>query len=159
MPRSILEIMALTLFEQFATISSAKTSSIFTNVSSSLGKVNKKIKLNNNNWMGVSVEDEKVTSRIDLLRECGAMIKFLSCEPLIGPLSNLNLKGVDWVIVGGESGHHPRKMNLEWVEDIQQQCKKARVAFFFKQWGGRQKKKNGRLLNGKEYNEMPTYSK
>ncbi len=132
---------------------------VLTKRASRLAKVSKELTWTSNIWMGVSVEDEKVTTRIDLLRECGAMIKFLSCEPLIGPLSNLNLMGVDWVIVGGESGHHPRKMNLEWVEDIQQQCKSARVAFFFKQWGGRQKKKNGRLLNGMEYNEMPPYSK
>ena len=82
-------------------------------------------------------------------------IKFLSCEPLIGPLPNLNLKKIDWVIVGGESGHRPRPMDADWVLDIQGQCEKSGVAFFFKQWGGRNKKANGRLLNGKTYDEMP----
>ncbi|SMD44805.1 protein gp37 [Aquiflexum balticum DSM 16537] len=108
-----------------------------------------------NIWMGVSVEDEKVTERIDFLRQCGARVKFLSCEPLIGPLSNLKLIGIDWVIVGGESGHKPRPMDPEWVLDIQEQCQQSNVAFFFKQWGGKNKKKAGRELNGKTYDEMP----
>lgn len=108
-----------------------------------------------NVWMGVSVEDERVTERIDFLRQCGARVKFLSCEPLIGPLSNLNLFGIDWVIVGGESGHKPRPMDPDWVLDIQEQCQQSNVAFFFKQWGGKNKKKAGRELNGKTYDEMP----
>jgi protein gp37 len=108
-----------------------------------------------NIWMGVSVEDERVTDRIDFLRQCGARVKFLSCEPLIGPLPNLNLTGIDWVIVGGESGHKPRPMDPEWVLDIQEQCTTSNVAFFFKQWGGKNKKKAGRELNGKTYDEMP----
>jgi protein gp37 len=108
-----------------------------------------------NIWMGVSVEDDKVIDRIDFLRKTKANVKFLSCEPLIGPLENLNLKGINWVIVGGESGYNPRPMNSNWVIDIQEQCKKSDVAFFFKQWGGRNKKANGRILNGKTYNEMP----
>lgn len=108
-----------------------------------------------NIWMGVSVEDERVTERIDFLRQCGARVKFLSCEPLIGPLSNLNLSGIDWVIVGGESGHKPRPMDPDWVLDIQEQCRQSNVAFFFKQWGGKNKKKAGRELNGKTYDEMP----
>ena len=82
-------------------------------------------------------------------------MKFLSLEPLIGSLPNLNLKKIDWVIVGGESGHKARPMNSDWVLDIQVQCKKADVAFFFKQWGGKNKKAAGRLLNGRTYNEMP----
>lgn len=108
-----------------------------------------------NVWMGVSVEDERVTERIDFLRQCGARVKFLSCEPLIGPLPNLNLTGIDWVIVGGESGHKPRPMDPDWVLDIQEQCQRSNVAFFFKQWGGKNKKKAGRELNGKTYDEMP----
>ncbi len=108
-----------------------------------------------NIWMGVSVEDERVIHRIDHLRNSGAEIKFLSLEPLIGPLPNLNLEGIDWVIVGGESGRKPRLMQTEWVEDIQQQCEVAGVAFFFKQWGGTNKKASGRLLNGRTYDEMP----
>lgn len=109
-----------------------------------------------NIWMGVSVEDEKAMFRIDDLRNTKARTKFLSCEPLIGPLSNMNLKGIDWVIVGGESGRKPRPMHSEWVFDIKKQCQKAKVAFFFKQWGGTNKKKAGRLLDGKTWDEMPT---
>ena len=108
-----------------------------------------------NIWMGVSVENEEFTYRIDWLRKTKAKVKFLSCEPLIGPLTNLNLRKIDWVIAGGESGHSPRPMNPDWVSDIQQQCENSDVAFFFKQWGGRNKKANGRELNGKAYSEMP----
>lgn len=109
-----------------------------------------------NIWMGVSVEDDRVVNRIDDLRECGAATKFLSCEPLIGPLANINLENIDWVIVGGESGPKSRPMEKTWVEDIQQQCIQQSVAFFFKQWGGFNKKLTGRLLNGKTYDEMPS---
>ncbi len=120
-----------------------------------LQQLHKKLKWTHNIWMGVSVENEKVRKRIDLLRETNAKVKFLSLEPLIGPLPNLNLGKIDWVIVGGESGHKPRPMNPDWVIDIQDQCKSKEVAFFFKQWGGKNKKANGRLLNGKIYDEMP----
>jgi len=113
------------------------------------------IKWTHNIWMGVSVENNIVTERIDLLRKTGAIVKFLSCEPLIGPLSNLNLQGIDWVIVGGESGKKSRPMKKEWVTDIKDQCLKANIAFFFKQWGGINKMKNGRLLEGKTWDEMP----
>lgn len=105
--------------------------------------------------MGVSVEDEKVTDRIDYLRRTDARVKFLSCEPLIGPLNNLNLNNIDWVISGGESGHRSRPMKADWVIDIQEQCEKSGAAFFFKQWSGRNKKANGRELNGRTYDEMP----
>lgn len=108
-----------------------------------------------NIWMGVSVENKTFTNRIDLLRQTNARTKFLSCEPLIGPLSNMNLKGIDWVIVGGESGRKPRPMKKEWVVDIKEQCQAADVAFFFKQWGGTNKKKTGNLLDGEKYLEMP----
>ena len=108
--------------------------------------------------MGVSVENESVVDRIDLLRETKARVKFLSCEPLIGPLPNLNLNKIDWVIVGGESGHTPRPMDSNWVIDIQDQCEQLDVAFFFKQWGGRNKKANGRILNGRTYDGMPNQS-
>lgn len=108
-----------------------------------------------NIWLGVSVEDEKVVDRIDDLRKTSALVKFLSCEPLIGPLSNLKLKGIDWVIVGGESGRKPRPMKAEWVLDIKNQCKANKIAFFFKQWGGTNKKKTGRKLNGRTYSQMP----
>lgn len=117
--------------------------------------VHKELRWTHNIWMGVSVEDERVMHRIDLLRKVKAKVKFLSCEPLIGPLPKLKLKNIDWVIVGGESGHRPRPMEAQWVLDIQDQCKREDVAFFFKQWGGRNKKANGRLLNGRTYDEMP----
>jgi protein gp37 len=106
-------------------------------------------------WMGVSVENEKVIHRIDDLRETDAHIKFLSIEPLLGSLSNLNLRGMDWVIVGGESGPKARPMKEEWVLEIKDQCESFGVPFFFKQWGGVWKKKTGRTLQGKTWDEMP----
>lgn len=108
-----------------------------------------------NVWMGVSVEDSRVKDRIDYLRQTGARVKFLSCEPLIGALPDMNLDKIDWVIVGGESGPKARKMDEDWVLDIMDQCKEADVRFFFKQWGGVNKKKTGREINGKTYDDMP----
>lgn len=118
-------------------------------------ELNDELKWTHNIWMGVSVEDERVKHRINYLRKSDARVKFLSCEPLIGPLPKINLKKIDWVIVGGESGRKPRYMNPDWVLDIQDQCEKADVKFFFKQWGGTNKKKAGRELNGKTYDDMP----
>jgi len=106
-------------------------------------------------WMGVSVENEDYVYRIDHLRRTKAKLKFLSLEPLLGPLRRLNLKGIDWVIVGGESGPGSRPMAQSWVIDIRDQCRKANVPFFFKQWGGFNKKKNGRSLVGRTWDEMP----
>ena len=108
-----------------------------------------------NIWMGVTVEDNTVTNRIDLLRQTGARIKFLSCEPLLTALPEMNLKSIDWVIVGGESGRTPRPIKEEWVLDIKDQCRMANAVFYFKQWGGTNKKKNGKSLQGKHYTEMP----
>ena len=108
-----------------------------------------------NIWLGTSVEDEQVTHRIDQIGKTGANTKFLSCEPLIGPLPDMNLTGIDWVIVGGESGYCPRPMRPEWVIDIKDQCESAGVPFFFKQWGGRNKKKEGRLLFDKTWDALP----
>lgn len=108
-----------------------------------------------NLWMGVTVENNEVIHRIDLLRKTGARVKFLSCEPLLTSLNNMNLRNIDWVIVGGESGRTPRPIKEEWVIDIKEQCKNTGVAFYFKQWGGTNKKKNGRLLEGKRYDKMP----
>jgi protein gp37 len=105
--------------------------------------------------MGVSVENESFLYRIDDLRETGASVKFLSLEPLLGPLPDMDLRGIDWVIVGGESGPGARPMEKCWVEDIQAQCSRAGIPFFFKQWGGVNKKKAGRKLNGRMYDEMP----
>lgn len=120
-----------------------------------LFKLDSELKWSHNIWMGVSVENHNEKHRIKLLRKTHAKVKFLSLEPLIGPLPNLNLKKIDWVIVGGESGNTPRPINPDWVIDIQEQCEKEDVAFFFKQWGGKNKKKAGRLLNGKTYDQMP----
>ncbi len=108
-----------------------------------------------NVWMGVSVEDERVVDRIDFLRQTPAKVKFLSCEPLIGPLDDLDLTHIDWVIVGGESGRGSRSMEKEWVKSTLRQCRDARVKFFFKQWGGVRKDMTGRVLNGRTYDEMP----
>jgi protein gp37 len=118
-------------------------------------KYDKKLDWGHNIWMGVSVENQKAVSRINMLQNTNARVKFLSCEPLIGPLINLPLEGIDWVIVGGESGRSPRPMNVDWVLDIQNQCESSKSKFFFKQWGGTNKKKSGRLLNGRTYDEMP----
>jgi protein gp37 len=108
-----------------------------------------------NIWMGVSVESDAYRSRIDELRTTRAAIRFLSLEPLLGPLQDLELHGIDWVIVGGESGPGARAMNPEWVLDLRDQCRVAEVPFFFKQWGGWNKKKTGRTLEGRVWDEMP----
>ncbi len=105
--------------------------------------------------MGVTVENRDYVHRIDCLRNTDAHIKFLSIEPLLGPIPNLNLSGIDWVIVGGESGPGARPMDPAWVLDIRDQCQEAGVPFFFKQWGGVQKKKAGRALAGRTWDEMP----
>jgi protein gp37 len=108
-----------------------------------------------NIWMGVSVESAEYVDRIDDLRRTGAHIKFLSLEPLLGPLADLNLEGIDWAIVGGESGPKARPVEEAWIVDIRDQCRAAGVAFFFKQWGGTNKKKTGRLLQGRTWDEKP----
>ncbi len=106
-------------------------------------------------WMGVSVESEDYLPRIDDLRQTGAHIKFLSLEPLLGPLPKLNLGGIDWVIVGGESGPDARPMHPDWVRQIRDRCVRESVPFFFKQWGGPVKSRTGRLLDGRTWDEMP----
>lgn len=108
-----------------------------------------------NIWMGVSIENENYNYRIDYLRRTGAKIKFLSVEPLIGPLGKLDLNQISWVIVGGESGPGARPLIQEWVLDIRNQCLSADVPFFFKQWGGVQKKRAGRILDGRTWDELP----
>jgi protein gp37 len=111
-----------------------------------------------NIWMGVSVEDARQMHRIDLLRSTHASLKFLSLEPLLGPLPGLDLDEIGWVIVGGESGPKARPMDPAWALDIRDRCVAARVPFFFKQWGGTNKKRAGRLLNGRVYDEMPKWT-
>lgn len=131
------------------------TFQILTKRSQRLLDLNPKIDWPRNVWMGVSVENEGYAFRIDYLRQTGACVKFLSLEPLLGPLPNLNLQGIDWVIVGGESGPGARPMAKEWVVEIKEQCLIAGVPFFFKQWGGVRKKHKGRLLQGRTWDEMP----
>ena len=128
---------------------------VLTKRSARLKKLNRNLRWAENIWMGVSVETEKYYKRIDDLRETNAHVKFLSLEPLLGSLPRLNLSGIDWVIVGGESGPGARPMRKEWVLDIRDQCLRSGIPFFFKQWGGVNKKKAGRQLEGHTWDEMP----
>lgn len=131
------------------------TFQVLTKRAERIKELNDSITWTKNIWLGTTVESQKVTHRIDYLRESGAYIKFLSIEPLLTPIINLNLKNIDWVIVGGESGAKARPMLKEWVVDIKNQCNIQDVPFFFKQWGGKNKKKAGRLLDNNTYDEMP----
>jgi protein gp37 len=106
-------------------------------------------------WLGTSVENADFVERIDHLRRTPATVKFLSLEPLLGPLEGMNLKGIDWAIAGGESGPGARPMPIEWVRSIRDQCIKAKVAFHFKQWGGVNKKRTGRMLDGRTWDQLP----
>ena len=108
-----------------------------------------------NIWLGTSIESEQWLRRLAQLKETGAQVKFLSLEPLLGPLPHIELDGVDWVIVGGESGPGARPMEADWVRDIRDQCKRSDVPFFFKQWGGVFKKRTGRTLDNRVWDEMP----
>jgi len=128
---------------------------VLTKRSERLLELNPEIEWLENVWMGVSIENEKYTYRIDHLRQTRAHIRFLSLEPLLAPLPNLNLCNIDWVIVGGESGPGARPMNRNWVTEIRDQCQHAKVPFFFKQWGGVNKKKKGRSLEGRTWDELP----
>ena len=128
---------------------------VLTKRSGRLLALSEKIDWPNNVWMGVSVESAAYVSRIDHLRKTAARTKFLSLEPLLGVLDNLDLTNIDWVIVGGESGPGARKLRSIWATSVRKQCKQARVPFFFKQWGGTHKKRTGRALNGRTWDEMP----
>lgn len=110
-----------------------------------------------NVWMGVSIENRRFVARADLLREVPAVIRFISAEPLLGPLERLNLSGIHWLIAGGESGHRHRRMRPEWVRELRDRCQAEGVAFFFKQWGGRTPKAGGRELDGQTWDELPTH--
>jgi protein gp37 len=132
------------------------TFQVLTKRSKRMLEINECIDWPENVWMGVSVENEKYTFRIDHLRATNALVKFLSLEPLLGPLLKLNLEGIDWVIVGGESGPGARPVKEEWIVAIRDQCLATSVPFFFKQWGGKQKKRNGRNLQGRTWDEMPS---
>lgn len=128
---------------------------ILTKRSERLAELSPQLPWPKNVWMGVSVENNDYTFRIDHLKRCGAVIKFLSLEPLIGPIENIALDGIDWVIVGGESGLGARHIDEKWVTRIRDECLASETPFFFKQWGGKNKKKNGRKLRGRTYDEMP----
>ncbi len=131
------------------------TFQILTKRSQRLRELSDELPWPSNVWMGVSVEDSRAVTRISDLLDVPAQVRFLSCEPLIGPLEKLPLMGVHWVIVGGESGPGARIMRPEWVESIHTQCRRESVPFFFKQWGGVRKDMTGRALHGRTYNEMP----
>jgi protein gp37 len=128
---------------------------ILTKRSERLATLSVELQWPENVWMGVSVENAHYAFRIQHLRLTAASLKFLSLEPLLGPLTDLDLSGIDWVIVGGESGPMARPMDRRWVTDIRDQCQQAAVPFFFKQWGGGRKKKAGRLLDGRTWDEVP----
>jgi len=108
-----------------------------------------------NVWMGVSIENRRFVHRADCLRQIPAAVRFISAEPLLGPLEGLNLDGIHWLIVGGESGARHRAMKLEWAQELRNRCNEEDIAFFFKQWGGRTSKAGGRQLNGRVWDEMP----
>jgi len=141
----------------FATMRSCQqhTFQILTKRSGRLRKLAAELAWPQNVWMGVSVEDARVLQRIQDLRAVPAAVRFLSCEPLIGPLDDLPLDGIHWVIVGGESGPGARPMQIEWIRGIFRKCRQSGVPFFFKQWGGVRKDLTGRKLNGRTYDEMP----
>jgi protein gp37 len=128
---------------------------ILTKRSERLAAMSSQLDWPRNVWMGVSVERADYAFRIDDLRRTDAATKFLSLEPLLGPLPRLDLRGMNWVIVGGESGPRARAMNPEWVRDLRDQCQRRRIPFFFKQWGGPNKKKAGRVLDGRTWDELP----
>lgn len=131
------------------------TYQILTKRAERLEALSAKLNWTQNIWMGVSVESAEYLWRIDHLRRTSAAIKFLSLEPLLGPLEHMNLQGVDWAIAGGESGPGARPVQTDWVRSIRDQCIKAEVAFHFKQWGGVNKKKTGRTLDGRTWDDFP----
>lgn len=128
---------------------------VLTKRSLRLARLSAQIDWPDNVWMGVSVENNAYTYRIDHLRQTGAHVKFLSLEPLLGPLPQLNLQGINWAIVGGESGPGARPMEADWVVDLRNQCQRAGVPFFFKQWGGTNKRRTGRMLENRTWDDMP----
>lgn len=134
------------------------TFQVLTKRSERLRQINNKLLWPDNIWMGVTVENRDYQYRIEDLSATSAKIKYISFEPLLGPVPNINLTDIDWVIVGGESGPGARPMSPKWVKDIRDQCVAKGVSFFFKQWGGFNKKKAGRLLDGRTWDEMPKLS-
>ena len=151
---SVTDDVILRLFKVM-TRASWHTFQILTKRAERLSQMNTQIDWPDNVWAGVSVENTDYLFRIDLLRATNAKTKFLSIEPLLGPIPHLDLSNIDWVIVGGESGPKSRKMEEGWVLQVRDSCIEQNVPFFFKQWGGTNKKKNGRLLEGRTWDEMP----
>jgi len=133
------------------------TFQVLTKRSLRLLELNSKISWPANVWMGVSVENDDYKFRIEHLRNIGAKTKFLSLEPLIGPIHNIDLNNIDWVIVGGESGPKSRPIEVDWVRELRDTCLTSKTPFFFKQWGGTNKKKTGRLLDDRTWDEMPKF--
>jgi protein gp37 len=144
---AVFNVMKLASIHQFQ---------VLTKRAERLARLSSRLAFGSNVWVGVSVESPQYYWRVEHLRGVPAAVRFLSCEPLLAPLDDLPLDGLDWVIVGGESGHGARPMRPEWVLDIRDQCEENQVAFFFKQWGGRQKKEAGRLLEGRTHDDMPS---
>ena len=145
------------IFEIFEVMNKAHwhTFQVLTKRPKRLAKLADKLNWTDNIWMGVTVEANEYVERVDYLRDCPAKIKFLSLEPLIDSVDKLDYTGIDWVIVGGESGYGARIIQKEWVLEIKDRCRNENIDFFFKQWGGVNKKKSGRLLDGEIYDEMP----
>ena len=123
-----------------------------------LAQLNDRINWTPNIWMGVTIENNKYLYRADLLRKCNAKLRFISAEPLVGEINDINLEQIDWLIVGGESGSQARPMDASWVRALRDKAQTEKVAFFFKQWGGTVKKKTGRVLDGQTYDEYPQKS-
>lgn len=131
------------------------TFQILTKRSHRLAEISANLRWTHNIWMGVTVESREFIERVQHLRHCNAKVKFISCEPLLGPILGLDLNRIDWVIVGGESGPKARPMRKEWATSIRDQCSEVAVPYFFKQWGGSNKKATGRMLDGRFWDEMP----
>lgn len=131
------------------------TFQVLTKRASRLSELEREIEWPENVWIGVSVEDMRVADRVDHLRRVDSAVRFLSCEPLLGSLADLDLEGMQWVIVGGESGPGAREMKVEWVKELRAACRRHHIPFFFKQWGGPVKSRTGRELDGRVYNEFP----
>lgn len=121
-----------------------------------LAELGPKLTWHPNVWMGVSIENRRFVHRADYLREVAPVVRFISAEPLLGPLRGLDLTGIDWLIAGGESGPRHRRLDIEWVRELRERCTEAEVAFFFKQWGGRTSKAGGRLLDERTWDQMPS---
>lgn len=145
------------VMEVFRVMTEARlhTFQVLTKRDDRLVELDRQITWPDNVWMGVTVERDDCQRRLSSLKSCGAAVKFVSFEPLLGPIHNANLDGIDWAIVGGESGPGARPMDRQWALDLRDTCLAQGVPFFFKQWGGARKKKAGRLLDGREWSQLP----